>query len=222
MLLAVIFDLDGTLIDSTDAIVRSFNHMFDTLGEPRASREAIVGSIGHPLEEQLTFLTSLDVRTCVEVYREHYEQTAQENTTLLPGTREILEALDERGVRVGFATSKKREAAEMLLAHLGVLEYFAARVGPYEVTHTKPHPEPIQKAMALLGSEPHATAYVGDMHFDILASRAAGVYTVGVATGYATREELASLAPDALFDDLFGVREHLLMLASGVAVEVKS
>jgi len=209
MIRTVLFDLDGTLIDSTDAIVASFFHMFDTLGAPRPPRETIIASIGKPLHEQLPELTDLDVETCITAYRGHYEATACDSTVLLPGAAEILPWLHDRGIRIGFATSKKREASEMLLDHLGVLQYFGARIGPFEVSRPKPDPEALFAAMAQLDALPEETAFIGDMHFDVLAGKAAGVLTLAVATGYLSRSELERLEPCHLFDSLHEIREFL-------------
>jgi len=212
MIRTVLFDLDGTLIDSTDAIVASFFHMFDSHHAARPPRERIIESIGKPLHEQLPELTDLDIESCVTAYRDHYDATACASTTLLPGAATILPWLHDKGIQIGFATSKKREASEMLLEHLGVLDYFKARIGPYEVQQPKPHPEALHTAMAQLGATPEETAFIGDMHFDVLAGKAAGVLTLAVATGYASRLELEGLEADAVFDSLAEVQDYLAPL----------
>lgn len=210
MLRAVLFDLDGTLMDSTDAIVDSWFYTFDILGEPRPDRQLIINTIGYPLRKQLPMMTDRDVDECIRIYRTHYTAHSAPKTFLLPGAAEALAAFKAQGLRMGFATSKKREAAEMLLEHLGALHYMEARIGPLEVTRHKPDPEPVEKAMALLGAAPEETVFVGDMHFDVLAGLAAGVTTLAVTTGYQTRAELEALAPHAVYDSLHEVRDHVL------------
>ncbi len=208
---AVLFDLDGTLIDSTQAIVESFFHTFDTLGRPRPAREAIIAAIGHLLEDQFRrFWPGCDAALCARVYREHYAKAACAGTFLLPGAREILDALRAAGLRLGFATSKRRLYAEMILEDQRVLDYFAARIGPDDVTHAKPHPEAILRAAADLNAAPAATYVVGDTPFDVLAARAAGAPCLCVTTGPATRTELEALGPEAVYDDLEGVALHIL------------
>lgn len=199
---AVIFDLDGTLIDSTDAIVGSMWHIFDTLGDPRPTRQAIIDSIGCPLREQLAHLTTRDADQCIAIYRPHYAATAPDKTILLDGARELLAWLAAQGVPVGLATSKKREAAEMLLTHLGVRDHFGVCIGPDEVTHTKPHPEPLLTAAQALDVTPQDAIYVGDMHFDVNAAQAAGMRCLALTTGYCTREELEPLSPTVVLDSL--------------------
>ncbi len=210
MIRAVLFDLDGTLMDSTDAIVDSWFYTFDTLGEPRPDRQLIVDTIGYPLRKQLPMMTDHDVDECIRIYRGHYTAHSAPKTFLLPGAEEALATFAERGLRMGFATSKKREAAEMLLEHLGALHYMDARIGPLEVTKHKPDPEAVQKAMEILGVTPEETVFVGDMHFDVLAGLAAGVTTLAVTTGYETREQLEALQPHAVYDSLYEVRDHIV------------
>jgi len=221
MIRAVLFDLDGTLMDSTDAIVDSYNHTFDTIGEPRPDRQFIIGTIGHPLRKQFPMMTDYDVDACITIYRDHYTRFSAAKTTLLPGAEETLAAFAARGLRQGFVTSKKREAAEMLLEHLGALHYMEARIGPLEVTRHKPDPEPVEKAMAALDVAPEETVFVGDMHFDVLAGLAAGVTTLAVTTGYETRAQLEALAPHGVYDSLFEVRDQVLgRLAGGEAPSI--
>ncbi len=210
MLKAVLFDLDGTLIDSTDAIVASFWHMFDAIGEARPPREAILRGIGHPLHEELPLLTSHDPEECARIYRAHYNAHAPASTVLLPHAREALDTLDAAGMALGFGTSKSRPSAEMLLRGLGVLDRFSVRIGPEDVQHPKPHPECVLKALDAFPAAADEMVFVGDMHFDVEAAHAAGVRCVCVTTGYETREELEALKPDAVFDGLDEVARHLL------------
>jgi 2-phosphoglycolate phosphatase len=212
MIRAVLFDLDGTLMDSTDAIVNSYFHTFDTIGEPRPERGTVIATIGDPIHKQFPTMTSHDVDECIRIYRAYYAEHSAAITTLPPGVEETLATLSERGIKLGFVTSKRREAAEMLLEHLGALHYMDVRIGPLEVTQHKPHPEPVQKAMEILGVTPDETVFVGDMHFDVLAGLAAGVETIAVATGYQTRAQLEALNPDATCDTMYEVRDHSLGL----------
>ncbi len=212
MIRAVLFDLDGTLMDSTDAIIDSWFYTFDFLGVPRPDRQLIINTIGYPLRKQIPMMTNHDVDECIRIYRGHYTEHSAPKTFLLPGAEEALATFADRGLRMGFATSKKREAAEMLLEHLGALHYMDARIGPLEVTNHKPHPEAVLKAMEALDVSPEETVFVGDMHFDVLAGLAAGVTTLAVTTGYETRAQLEALKPHGVYDSLFEVRDHVLGL----------
>lgn len=210
MIAAVCFDLDGTLIDSNEAIVASFYHAFDVLGLPRPDREAIVGSIGYLLEDQIAKLTDRDPHEVARIYREYYGRVCCELTRLMPGGREVLDALHAAGLPLGFATSKRRYYAEIILRHLGVLDYFDARVGAEDVTHAKPHPEALHKVAELLEVAPENMVLVGDTHFDVLAARNGGVRCVCVTLGYGDRKTLEALQPDALFDSLAEACAYIL------------
>lgn len=212
MLRAVVFDLDGTLIDSTEAIVDCCNYLFDTLNRKRPSRQVLIDSIGCPLDEQLKLLLGDDDKNelYVEIYREHHKAIANEKTFLLPGAAETLEAFQQAGLKLGFATSKKLEASERILEHFGVLHYFQSRIGPDEVVHPKPHPEALYRSMENLGVQAEEMIFVGDMHFDVKAAQSAGVSCLAVSTGYDTHEELEALGPEAVFDHLQEAREYVL------------
>ena len=206
----VVFDLDGTLIDSTEAIVASMFHMFDALDLKRAPREAIIDSIGAVLEKQVATMTDHDPIECARVYRAHYADTACEQTIALPGARDALDSLADAGLALGFATSKRRTYAEVILNHLGLLDFFTARVGPDDVTNHKPHPEPIELAATQLGMEPATILYVGDLPIDHQAATAAGAKCCCVTTGYASRIELESAGVTHVFDGLADVASHVL------------
>lgn len=199
---AVVFDLDGTFIDSTEAIVASFFHAFDTLGEPRPPRDAIVASIGHILEDQFALFTQTDPHRCAAIYREYYGQICNEVTTLMPGAQSAVARLSAAGLGLGFATSKRRAFAEQILAHLGVLDSFTARVGPDDVARPKPDPECVHRALEQLGVAAAEAVFIGDTLFDLDACAAAGVDCIAVTTGYDTRETLEGRGPLAVVDSL--------------------
>ncbi|MDZ4858112.1 MAG: HAD-IA family hydrolase [Candidatus Hydrogenedentes bacterium] len=207
---AVVFDLDGTLIDSTNAIVQSFLHTFDAIGEPRPAREAIIRSIGYTLEQQFALFTRHDPGDCARIYRSHYAEICCPMTSLMPGAREALDALNSIGLRLGFATSKRRLYAEMILEHLRVLHYFDVRIGPDDVTRPKPAPDAMLRALELFALAPGEVLFIGDSHFDVECARAAGVACLCVTTGYETRAELEELRPAGIYDSLREVADHVL------------
>lgn len=210
MIRAVAFDLDGTLIDSTDAIVASFYHTFDTLGLERPPRERIVSTIGYVLPDQFGLMTDHDPDECVRVYREHYGRTACEGTTLMAGAVACLDRLRAAGLRLGFATSKKRALAEMLLEHYGILDVFECRLGPDDVARPKPHPDAVLESLKGLSVEAHEAFFIGDTVFDVRAAQAARVRCLCVTTGYDTRETLEALEPEAVFDTLDEITDYIL------------
>lgn len=218
MVSAVVFDLDGTLIDSTEAIIESFQHTFDTLKQPHAQRQAILDGIGALIADQFESLCpDCDPQQCVQIFRAYYPTVCLEKTCLLPDARDLLQTLAAAGIRMGFASSKKLAFSEMILDHHGLLDYFESRLGPEEVRQAKPHPEAVLRALADLNAAPPETYFVGDTHFDVLAARAAGVRCLCVTTGYATREQLEALGPEAVYDRLDEVGRHILADTRGSA-----
>ena len=210
MIKAATFDLDGTIVDSTQAIVDSFMHTFDALGVAPPPRDRIVRTIGHTLEQQFALFTDRDPAECTRIYRRYYETVARSRSVLLPGAADCLARLAETGLALGFATSKRLKYAVQILEHLGVLDYFVSRIGPDEVTHPKPHPEAVLKSLEHLGVARDEMFFVGDTHFDVLAARAAHVRCLCVTTGYSTRDELVALEPEAVFDTLAELTDYVL------------
>ena len=202
MLKAVVFDLDGTLIDSTDAIIDSFIHTFDVIGVTPPDRQAIHDSISVPLEAQFALLTDRDPVELSAIYRTHYFETCTGGTILLPDVTETLQRFRELGLRMAIATSKSLRGSEILLNHLRIADFFEFVVGADSVTHHKPHPEALELSMSKLEIDASQMVYVGDTRFDTEASKRAGVDCVAVATGYATREELVKLQPAHVADSL--------------------
>ncbi len=207
---AVGFDLDGTLIDSTDAIVASFLHTFRMLGRPLPSREAIVGTISVPLEDQFRLLDDIDVTQAAAIYREHYVREAPATTLVLPGVREALDALYGAGISIGIATSKKRSSAQVLLDHLGLARFFDCCIGPEDVSRAKPDPEPIRALLACMRVTPADFVYIGDTRLDVQAARAAGARCWAVTTGYDTRADLEAARADEIFDNIADAAKYVL------------
>lgn len=199
---AALFDLDGTLIDSTEAIVDCFYHTFDVLGVPRPERHRIVSTISLTLENQFAGLIDHDPHECARIYREKYFRIGPEMTRLHAGAQAILTQCRAACIRTGFVTSKLRAAAELLLDRLEVLDHFEARVGPEDVLNPKPHPEPILKALAQLGVAPDEAVYFGDTPLDVQAAHAAGVACVALTTGYAPEQQLRAENPAAICANL--------------------
>lgn len=210
MLKAVVFDLDGTLIDSTEAILNSFVYSFKHVGDPVPSNEEILEHISIPLEKHFAALTDRDPVEMSSIYREHYFDTCTYGTHLLPGARAVLGRLLDADLRLAVATSKSCRGSEIILDDLGVDHFFEFVVGADLVTNHKPHPEALDLSREKLGIAPEEMVYVGDTKYDTEASKAAGVACVAVATGYAPREELETLAPEYVATNLEEASGYIL------------
>jgi len=182
----ILFDLDGTLIDSTEAILESFAAAFKTFDALIPDDELIKAEIGHPLDAMFATLGVEDayVDAHVQAYKMHYRKISCAKTVLLPGAREAVELASQHAV-LGVVTTKTAKYSIELLEHMGLMSYFDVLVGREDVEYPKPHPEPILKALSKLQSDKSRHWMIGDTPMDILAAKAANINSVAVTCGYA-------------------------------------
>lgn len=192
----ILFDLDGTLIDSTDAILEGFGVAFDTFGRAVPEDDQIKKLIGHPLEVMFRMLgvDVLEANDYVNAYKAHYRLISRQKTTLLPLAYEAIKHASNIAT-LGVVTTKTALYSQEILEHLGVMHHFGVLIGRDSVTHPKPHPEPIEKALLALNADPLQTWMVGDTPMDLICAQQAGVRGIGVLCGYSTQIELQQHSP---------------------------
>jgi len=197
----ILFDLDGTLIDSTEAILESFSVAFKTFGERVPDDALIKAEIGHPLDAMFSTLGvgKEEVDAYVHAYKMHYREISRAKTVLLPEAREAVE-LAAKNATLGVVTTKTAKYSIELLEHMGLMSYFEVLIGREDVTNPKPDPEPIQKALTKLPSDTSDIWMVGDTCMDMLAAKAANVGSVGVTCGYGSVESL-TLCTDNIYQN---------------------
>jgi pyrophosphatase PpaX len=179
---AVLFDLDGTIVDTNELIIQSFLHALKGVVAEDFGREHIIPSMGEPLTDQLQQFSGLeDVTAITHAYREYNYLKHDEMVALFPGVAKVLPILRQHGIHLGVVTTKMRPTTERALKMFGLIEHMGTIVTLDEVEHAKPHPEPVQKAMQALGAHPDQTIMVGDSTVDIESARRAGAMPVGVA-----------------------------------------
>jgi pyrophosphatase PpaX len=193
-----LFDLDGTLIDSVRLILDSYHHTLATHGLPPRSDEEWLRGVGTPLNVQFAewgrdpgMLDAL-----IATYRKYNLANHDRMVTVYPGIVAAVEAIRRAGRATGLVTSKNRSGAMRGLALAKLEPMMDVLVCADEVTNPKPHPEPVETAMALLGADPATTVYVGDSIHDMVSGRAAGVRTAAALWGPFGREHLAGAVPD--------------------------
>ena len=201
-LTAIIFDLDGTLVDSSPAIVECMNYALAAKGLPPADAHEVKRGIGTPLEKMFSVQTDHDPCELVRLYRERYRKVFLQKTQLLPGAKEALQTLKDRGYRLAVATAKPRYFTEPILEHLGVGHLFDAVAGAEEVTRLKPCPDILHLVLSRLGGREGETLYIGDHPVDVAAGHAAGIEVISVTTGFHSRDELQKLHPAAVVENL--------------------
>ena len=199
----VIFDLDGTLVDTLKDVSDAINHALEIMGHPPIPEEEARRVVG-PGKDAFIAAVFKDVpdpdeKTFLKTFRDRYWDHCLENTTLFTGLDEVIQSNDGRSLAV--ATNKPIRFTERILSGLGIRECFDIVLGPDDVTHAKPHPEMIVKIMESTGAKPHSTIFVGDTDKDMLAGRGAGVSICGVRWGYGDRTVLESIRPDFLIDN---------------------
>lgn len=200
---AVLYDFDGTLADSADLIMRSFQRTLETHLGYRPSREEWLSGFGPPLAVQLgRYARSPEEAEGMRItYVEYQRARTDELLAPFPGTLETVSALAERGLRMAIVTSKLRAATLQGMEVCGLVQYFDEIVTPEHVTHPKPHPESVLRAVERLGVSADEAILVGDSPHDVAAGRAAGTLTVGAAWGAFPRESLEEEHPDFILEE---------------------
>ncbi len=194
--LAVLFDLDGTLVDTVPFILASVRHAFEGYGSCPTDAEWVAG-IGTPLRAQLAAFARRpeDVEELFARYRRYWLEHHDRVTRPFPGAVETVRALRERGHPVGIVTAKIEEGARRSLGHVGLLGEVGAIVGADTCARCKPDPMPVRVALERLGRAPSEAVLVGDSPHDVAAGNAAGVATVAALWGASGREALAAARP---------------------------
>ena len=194
----VLFDLDGTLIDSVRLILDSYHHTFAAHGLPPHTDDEWLAGVGTPLTAQFAaWVHDTDtILALIATYREYNLKHHDRMVTVYPGVVDVVRTLKEEGVATGLVTSKNRTGAVRGLTLVRLEALMDVLVCSDEVENPKPHPEPVEKAVRLLDADPEATVYVGDSIHDMHSGRAAGVRTAAVLWGPFGRSHLEGARPD--------------------------
>ena len=206
----VLFDLDGTLIDSGPMILASMKHAAKTVLGRDVPEEVLAAAVGGPgLVAQMRALDPDRVDDLVSTYRRHNEPL-HEQLEAFWEVVEVLPRLRAEGRRLGIVTAKRRETVQLAFDRIPGLESsFEVVIGSEDTERHKPDPEPILEALARLEAAPEDAAYIGDSPFDVRAAKAAGVYAVAVAWGgIHGAEALERESPDVFVhhaEELLGV-----------------
>ena len=200
MLTTFLFDLDGTLIDSIDLILRSYRHTMQIhrANAPLPPDDVWMKGLGTPLWVQFRHWTDdeTEIAAMVATYRAYNLTHHDALVRPYDGVVEEVVKLQRKGMRLGLVTSKLKDGAMKGLRLAGLDQAFEIVIGAGEVTNPKPHPEPVLKALELLGAAPERTVFIGDSRHDLECGRAAGVKTAAVLWGPFDRSHLADLSPD--------------------------
>jgi len=192
----VVFDLDGTVVDTVELIVDSFRYATRTVLGRVLPDEVITAGVGQPLMVQMERLSAEHARELYDVYREYNHRRHDELIRGYEGIPDVLDALRSAGRRLGIVTSKSRDTTEMAFRAVGLGERFDVVVTASDTTEHKPSPAPLRLCLERFGAPAEGSLYVGDSPVDIEAGRAAGMATAAVAWGVFGREPLLAAGPE--------------------------
>jgi pyrophosphatase PpaX len=206
----VVFDLDGTLADTVDLIVASYQQAFRTVLGHEEDPELIKSWIGRTLMDAFTSYSPEHARALYDAYLPWNADNTERLIRGYDGVRDVLAELTAAGARLGVATSKRRVSARQAMDVLGLAEYLPVLVSMEDTAVHKPDPAPVLLAIERLGGTPGEAVYVGDAVVDVLAGQGAGCATVAVTWGAGHPEALVVAGPDAVAQDASQLRKILL------------
>lgn len=205
-----LFDLDGTILDTNELILETFQYTLDLFFPGKYRREDLLPHMGKPLLEQMLFYGGADrAEEMVQVYREYNLKMHDALVREFPHVSETLEMLYGLGAKLGVVTTKGRITALKGLRYFGLEGLFSSIVTMEDVRRHKPHPDPVLAAMVQIGAEKEKTLMVGDSTFDLDAAHAAGVDAAAVAWSLKPLEELKESRPEYI---LYDIRQLLPLL----------
>lgn len=198
----LLFDLDGTLINTNELIIESFLHTLNSYYPGKYKREDVLPFIGPTLYDTFASVNPDKMDEMVKVYRKFNHEQHDILVTEYETVFETIKTLKEQGFKLGIVTTKIRDTVNMGLKLTKLDQFFDVVVTLDDVENAKPHPEPVLKALEQLGSSPEEAIMVGDNHHDVEAGKNAGTKTVGVSWSIKGREYISSHNPDYLLDKM--------------------
>ena len=203
----ILFDLDGTLIDSTDAILEGFHNSFDVYKHIHPSDEEIKALIGYPLDVMYRELGVEEVKITefVDTYKEYYRVISCEKTYLLKGAKEAVLLANEIA-EIGIVTTKTGKYSQVIMEHFGIMDYFKVLIGREHVENPKPHEEPILKALRSFDTKGKEIWMIGDTKLDLISAKNAEVNSIGVLSGYGSQSTLEEHTKIVLKDALEAIK----------------
>lgn len=195
----LLFDLDGTLLDTYNIILASMRHTINGIAGKSYSDHELMSLVGTPLYDQMLKLGDGGEERATELtalYREHNDAIHDEGVSVFEGIPQALQELERRGYRMGIVTSKRHHMAVQGLRVCGIERFFQIVIGSDDWPEHKPQPGPVLHGAELMGADAAECCYIGDSPFDIQAGNAAGCTTIAVTWGMFSAEELAAENPD--------------------------
>lgn len=208
---AILFDLDGTLLDTHSIILESMQHAVRSVLDRDIPPELLMAKVGQPLAVQMKDFTSNEAaqEELLQVYRAYNAVIHDERVRAFSGVPEVVESLLAAGLRLGIVTSKRHNPALDGLRLCGIEHYFEFVIGADDWPEHKPNPGSIIHGIDLLGIKSSSCVYIGDSPYDMQAGRAAGCTTIAALWGMFSQDTLRAESPDFECDD---IRDVLLVM----------
>ena len=205
----LLFDIDGTILDTREFILQATEHALFTLKYPVPKRSVIEKFVGIPFLEYYKKLagSEKDAERLMTAHRE-FQQSNFHLAKLFPNTSETLRKLKKLGYRLGAATSRSKITSEQTLIDAGIADLFETVISAEDTKYLKPHPEPLLKALKHMKEIPKKAIMVGDSHLDIEAGKNAGMKTIRATYGF-HKDNLHNPEPDFFISD---IKELLILL----------
>jgi|SRR5699024_4627115 len=205
---SILFDMDGTLIDTNELIIESFKHTFHEYGLT-FTREEMNRFNGPPLVDTFGSILPDKADEMIQTYRKHNFANHETYVKAFPHVGEVIQRLQEKNVNMAVVSTKVRKSIQLGLRHAGLDDLFTTIVGLDDVAHAKPHPESVQLAMNLLDADKETTLMVGDNYHDIEAGQNAGIQTAGVAWSMKGKEFLQKYNQTYMLEDMRDILQLL-------------
>jgi len=208
MIKAVIFDLDGTLIDTNDLILDTFHHVINACLGRVPTEDELHQVYGKTLDEQMAFFSMERSQELVDAYKVYYRTHMDERTHLFEGVKSLLDELFSKGIQMAAVTNKGSRGVHHAFDKFDLRKYFSAAITADDVVKGKPDPEGILTALDHLGVSAEEALFVGDSQSDILAAKGAGVKSVLVGWTFFHEDHYATFEADFVIEwpmDLMGL-----------------
>jgi len=198
----ILFDVDGTLLDTNELIIQSFQHTYKRHLNKQVGKEQIIKSFGEILKFTIDREFGNDSNEAIKTYRSFQVENFEKLITIHEGVKEGVEELHRQGYKLGIVTSRLSTSAIRGLKHFGLMDYFQSIISADNTDIHKPDPTPAFMALAELGGKPEETILVGDTQYDILCGKNAGITSVVVGWSALPRDVILKYEPDYIVESM--------------------